>query len=528
MERVEGEVYINYPLLQRFTRCEVLKPATLAVLFLVITIALMGSLVIHGQTIKTNNAILWPTYKYTNTRTGFVPTTWNMTEAKDFTVMWNFTANLCITSEPAIADVNGDGIPEAVFDSCDGYLYVVSTKNGSMLWKFKTGGGFVNPVVADLNGDGKPEILSAGDRGILYCLSGKGKLLWSIDGGFYRGAPVVADFDGDGRLDVAMGSVDGYVYIRLGNSSIVKIKVGDFNPKTLDAADVDGDGLPEIVCVEGTYIHVIDYVNGGFKVYTGNIGHRLISPPALYDFDGDGIPEAVFTTQDNYLGIYNLREGRVTNIVKLDTYETASPPSVGSLWRNGPPFIVVGTMNGLFIYYPNLTLYKSFKSIKVYTSSPIIADVDGDGHYEILIGEENGQFDIIDPLLGNKTLNVLEWVYVTGGPIMGSASVADVNHDGIPEIFIGSRDYRLYMIEPVAPQSHSTGNTSLSTILTIPVNSTLSTTIHKKTSTLSSAHSVGLTPGVGKYKPSINWQLIAGAIIISIAIIFSAYIYTKD
>lgn len=501
------------------------------VVFLVMTVALMGSPGTNAKTAMTNHAVLWPTYKYTNTRTGFVPETWNMTKAKDFTVIWNFTANLCITSEPAIADVNGDGIPEAVFDSCDGYLYVVSTVNGSMLWKFKTGGGFVDPVVADLNGDGKLEILSAGDRGILYCLSGDGRLLWSIDGGFYRGAPVVADFDGDGRLDVAMGSVDGHVYVRLGNSSIVKVKVGDFNPRTLDAADIDGDGLPEIIGVEGTYIHVIDYVKGRFMVYTGNIGHQLISPPALYDLDGDGVPEVVFTTQDNYLGIYDLREGKVTNIVKLDTYETASPPSIGILWRNSPPFIVVGTMNGLFIYYTNLTLYKSFKLIKVYTSSPIIADVDGDGHYEILVGEENGQFDIIDPVLGNETLDVLEWVFVTGGPIMGSASVADVNGDGIPEIFIGSRDYRLYMIEPVIPQSITASNTSISTTTTSIAstgNHTVSTITHINSGVTSSMASIGLTQGVGKYKPSINWQLIAGAIIVSLAVVFATYIYTRD
>ena len=492
--------------------------------------AVSGSSMIHAQTTNVKGSVLWPTYKYTDARSGFVPTQWRMAKALDFNVVWNFTANLCVTSEPAIADVNGDGVPEAIFDSCDGYLYVVSTLDGKMLWKFKTGGGFVDPVVADLNGDGKLEILSAGDRGILYCLSGDGKLLWSIDGGFYRGAPVVADVDGDGRLDVAMGSVDGYVYIRLGNSSIVKVKMGDFNPGTLDAADVDGDGLPEIVGVEGSYIHVIDYNKGKFIVYTGNIGHPLISPPALYDFDGDGVPEAVFTTRDNYLGIYSLKDGRVINIVKLDTYETTSPPSLGRLWRNGPPFIVVGTMSGLFIYYPNLTLYKSFKLIKVYTSSPIIADVDGDGHYEILIGEENGQFDIIDPLLGNESLDVLEWVFVTGGPIMGSASVADVNGDGVPEIFIGSRDYRLYMIEPIGQQATSSQASSTVTYTTskTPVNQTVGSTSGEKTSMSTASVSIGLTQGIGRYKPVINWQLVVGVLIVSLAIVFTAYLYTRD
>lgn len=512
------------------------RPLLPTALFLLVLIAVLSHTATAFQNNRYNSGvILWGTYKYTNARTGFVPREWEFKGTKDFSVAWNVTANLCITSEPVIADINGDGVPEVVFDSCDGYLYAVSSRDGRVLWKFKTGGGFVDPAAADLDGDGLPEILSAGDEGVLYCLNGDGNVLWKIDGGFYRGAPLVADLDGDGRLDVAMGSVDGHVYIRLGNGSVVKVKVGDFNPRTLDAADVDGDGVPEIVAAEGEYIHVIDYHNGSFTVYSGRVGHEVNTPVALWDIDGDGVPEAIFSTSDNYLGIYSIRLGRVTGMVKLDTYETASPPSIGRLWRGGPVFIVQGTMSGLFIYYTNLTLYKEFPLFKIYTSSPVLADVDGDGHYEILVGEENGQFDIIDPLMGNESLDVLEWVLLTGGPVMGSASVADVNYDGVPEIFIGSRDYRMYMIEPAVSRATNTSGAPTVSGMSGQINRTsgviegsVTATTSGEESAKGTSRTIGLARGVGHYEARLNWQLITGVIIVSLSLVAAAYIYTRD
>ncbi len=49
--------------------------------------------------------------------------------------------------------------------------------------------------------------------------------------------------------------------------------------------------------------------------------------------------------------------------------------------------------------------------------------------------------------MGNESPDLLEWVLLTGGPAMGSTSVADVSNDDVPEILTVSRDYTLYIIE---------------------------------------------------------------------------------
>lgn len=79
------------------------------------------------------------------------------------------TAGKVITS-PALADLDGDGIPEVVVTDYNpsGISYVYAIKgNGSILWQtapltyfgaaFRFWGG--DPVIADILGDGKPEVL---------------------------------------------------------------------------------------------------------------------------------------------------------------------------------------------------------------------------------------------------------------------------------------------------------------------------------------------------------------------------------
>ena len=66
-------------------------------------------------------------------------------------------------------------------------------------------------AVADLDGDGLPDLAFANGRGELYVVRGfDGKLLYSFDPSELHGQPLstsshcptIADFDGDGKLDV--------------------------------------------------------------------------------------------------------------------------------------------------------------------------------------------------------------------------------------------------------------------------------------------------------------------------------------
>lgn len=142
---------------------------------------------------------------------------------------------------PLVADVNGDGVNEILFNSFDGKIHCYSLRDSSRElegWPYVLPGtnGSVyeiagEPVAADLNGDGKKEVVfaswtsnAAGTRtgvdGSLYVLDGSGKLITKhklhpsiyeydavkTDNGSYA-APTVTDIDGDGRPEILVNTL---------------------------------------------------------------------------------------------------------------------------------------------------------------------------------------------------------------------------------------------------------------------------------------------------------------------------------
>ena len=71
-------------------------------------------------------------------------------------------------------------------------------------------------------------------------------------------------------------------------------------------------------------------------------------------------------------------------------------------------------------------------------SSPAIADLDGEGDMEIIVGSNDGKLYIF-----NSTGQV-DWSYQTGGAVYSSPAIADINNDGNLEIIVGSEDGKIY------------------------------------------------------------------------------------
>ena len=142
---------------------------------------------------------------------------------------------------PLVADVNGDGVNEILYNSFDGKVHCFALNDTSKElegWPYtlpNSKNGVYEmpnePVAADLNGDGKLEVLftswisnAAGTRtgvdGSLYVLDGSGKLVTrhklhssiyeydsaKTDNGSYA-APVVRDIDGDGQQEVLVNTL---------------------------------------------------------------------------------------------------------------------------------------------------------------------------------------------------------------------------------------------------------------------------------------------------------------------------------
>jgi hypothetical protein len=245
----------------------------------------------------------------------------------------------------AIADMDLDGYPEIV------YADTVWTMAGGTLTRAWIGGagtgGSVNQalsVISDLDqaADGKLELL-AGNT--LY--DAAGTVLWqntSVTNGF----PGVGDFDGDGAPEaVVVGG--GKVWILNGASGAIVL-----GPYTLQGtggggaptvADFDGDGKPEIGVAQANYYSVLkpDYGTStiGLLWKTGNHDFSsAVTGSTVFDFEGDGIAEVIYA-DECWLWVFDGPTGEVR------------------------------------LAWP----HSSFTA----TEASIVADIDGDGHADMLI-----------------------------------------------------------------------------------------------------------------------------------------------
>jgi hypothetical protein len=126
----------------------------------------------------------------------------------------------------ATASILGDSKPEIVATINDGYAYAIGP-DGTRQWRYDFAHGYAKtfasePVIADLNRDGMPEIVfgtysDQPNGGHLIVLSNTGDLLWDVtlpgqgsdgNGIGIPAAPTIADIDGDGQLEIVVTTFD--------------------------------------------------------------------------------------------------------------------------------------------------------------------------------------------------------------------------------------------------------------------------------------------------------------------------------
>jgi hypothetical protein len=165
----------------------------------------------------------------------------------------------------AVADVNGDGKPDAVvanFDAVSGPVGVLlGNGDGSFQPVVLYDSGGVNPwsvAVADVNGDGKPDLLVANrySRNIGVLLgNGDGTFRRAVtynSGGNWAVSVAVADVNGDGKPDLVVANEDFTVGVLLGNGNgsfkaAVVYTSGGYPAEAVAVADVNGDGKLDVL-----------------------------------------------------------------------------------------------------------------------------------------------------------------------------------------------------------------------------------------------------------------------------------------
>jgi len=347
--------------------------------------------------------------------------------------MWTFNAAGTLETPPCIADIDGDGRLEVLVAGFGSYLYALNGSSGSVKWQHPLGGmGALAPCIADADGDGRPEVVfsAAGNPWAVCALNGEdGSLLWQhpVSGEIFESAVAVGDVNGDGEPEVVFGSMDHSLYILAGLDGSI---VGSFNAgseiwNSPVIGDIDSDGRMEIVFGATDYhLYAIRGANDSllWSSYVGGYGNPW---PALGDVDADGRPEVVTELGDS-VRAFNGEDG-----APLWTFPASagfSSPEIADLDGNGQLEVVLGTDDNSVcaLRGSDGTLLWSFPTSGI-VSAPALGDIDNDGQVEVVAGSYGGWLYALDgsPSGARESQAGLEplRLSLTPNPVSGSAIV---------------------------------------------------------------------------------------------------------
>ncbi len=317
----------------------------------------------------------------------------------------------------AIGDIDNDGRNEiiAVRTSNQGLIAFDDHETDfAIKWTTDNFGLDAAPALADLNGDGNVELL-AGNR----VYDGKTGQLLCSNAQVGTGGAIAVDLDGDGKLEVVVGN-GAFKFESDGNGGYTCptywlhefatgfIGIGDFGTFTGDQRDFNTrDGVPEIVTVNQAASNQLQLVNGqtGKRIWSVTFpttGHPLFTdadcsrltgagPPTVADFDGDGRADIAMAGACYYLVYQN--DG--TLLWKMPTRDFSSRitgSSVFDFQGDGRAEVVYADECFLRVYDgqgngdgTTTELFKVANTSHTIRELPVIVDVDGDFHADIVL-----------------------------------------------------------------------------------------------------------------------------------------------
>jgi len=316
----------------------------------------------------------------------------------------------------AIGDIDGDGDLEIAGGTTSGWETQVFDSAGSFVWRYSDPTRYdwwhSTPAMCDVNPNSSGLEVIAAEYGVggnpkIFCFSKTGSVLWSYtipEGGIVDASPACGDIDGDGVVEIVIGTAPPggqphKVYCFNGRTGAVKWTHWVQQPSTCSnravhssaaLADIDGDGKTEVIfgandggvrCLKGT--------DGTLKwIYW--TGGSVYSSPAVGDVDADGNYEIVVGSNDKY--VYCLSSTGTLEWRFKTGGAVISSPALANRGTTPGLGIYVGSKDG-YLYllngFGNLIWRFNTGATNGITSSPAVADIDGDSKLEVMFTDWN-------------------------------------------------------------------------------------------------------------------------------------------
>lgn len=348
-----------------------------------------------------------------------------------------------------IEDMDNDGKRDLIFGATDGKIHLFSSTGKEIIrppnWPKQTGAPILSDVsVADLDRDGDSEIIASSLNGKVYCMNRQGVQKWVVDtrGTIRLSSPEVADVDGTGEMAVFIGSKAGTVSrIDKDGRVVWEVPLSTSVSSRVTAADIDGNGVKEIVAKDDNGKVTVLNIRG-----TPEHGWPQATVPNLTwpfeagagDTNGDGIKEIFTTTPEKKFIIWD-RNGNVKTQFALSD-ASHSAPRLADLNGDGRDEFVIGQADGVVMVCDRegkpLTGWP-FKTKHSIYHTPQIIDLDGDGRLDVVftawnpegIGKQAGYVMAL-----NRDGNPLPGYPKYIGKSIAPLTFADLDGDGYLEM----------------------------------------------------------------------------------------------
>ena len=219
-------------------------------------------------------------------------------------------------------------------------------------------------------------------------------------------------------------------------------------------ADLDGDGVREIFAgATNGYLYgwrADGAVLPGFPIRPSlnpSVTYRILATPAIGDIDGDGSPDIVTPLSDGRLYAYNADGSAKWNAGigdVLDVFSSQalnSSPVIADIDGDGTREILVGAMdNTLYALRGDGSLLWTFTTDDIVQATPVVADLDpARPGLETVLASCDGYVYVLD------RSGALVWQVSTGWSLRSTPLVADVNGDGSLDVAIGGEDKLMWV-----------------------------------------------------------------------------------